>query len=382
MRKNILVINSYSKDISPLFDLLEAMSGDFKFRLLSSNLNNALRNQFNTKLWKTGYYLGWFSFNNWLTNTFFVLFYPFFIASYFIIFFAFNYKFKLNTIICISLIDKFIFSIPANLFKCKVIWLELPDEEALFESRIAQIIYKVNLRFCDKVLVFNDLTMAKLMVIGARKEGVVKISTGFEVQKYQHQDDLFNGMVARVRKNGQRYFTIGVIADLVDSGYIKILFQAVSRCLEVIPNIQVVIIGDGEDKKTLSWLAKTMKLDNLVWFVGRQLKLRKWIDNFDCFILTTTIPTIVDLSTIYAVMYGSVPIIAQRHVGLENLMVSTEGILNTLIDISNHEMLAKKIIEIEQDAIMRSKVGELEKQHILKDHNFEQQVLKIRDIIK
>ena len=54
--------------------------------------------------------------------------------------------------------------------------------------------------------------------------------------------------------------------------------------MPVIPNIQLIIIGEGEERKNLSWLAKKMEIDNLVWLVGEQEQLKKWLDSFDVFL--------------------------------------------------------------------------------------------------
>ncbi|MCX6800479.1 MAG: glycosyltransferase [Candidatus Falkowbacteria bacterium] len=382
MKRKIIVINSCKEDLSPIYKMFEGLDEWIEFELLNSCFNSRFKSQFKEKGWPTNFFLGWFFLeSNWSLIPF-LLVYPVYLISYFFYFGYLIISKKSQAVICISKIDKLTATIVARIFGQKVIWIELPNERRIFESKILKFLYKLNVKFCHKIIVVSDYTRDKLNVSGVSLRKILKISPGLSIENYQHQDDIFNNIALKNRKiKGHRYYTLGVITELNGEINIKILFQAISRCLETIPNIQLIIIGDGKEKKNLMWLAKTMKLETLIWFVGKQVNLGKWINSFDCFVVPNEIPTIIDYNTIISVMYGGVPIIAQRHVGLEGLIVNLENKLNTLTDINNCDSLNKKIIEVEQDIEARQKIGGLQKEKVKNELMLDTQILSLKEIL-
>ena len=381
MLKKVLVINSSRELLSPLFGMFGMLRGEFCFVLLNSWFGGSLKSLFIKHRLKVVGYPGWFLVEGLAVNLFLLVMYPLLVLFYSFFGIFLKVKNKFRVVVMVGFVDKVFFSLIFKVMRCRVVWIELPNDQTIYKSKIARFIYFLNKRFVDEVVVFSSFTRDRLVVAGVKKDRMRLLSCGFDVNKFQHQDDLFNNIVEVNRRAGRRYFTVGVIAELVETENIKILFQAIAKCVEVIPNIQLVVIGDGPDKKSLSWLTKTMKLENLVWFVGRQMNLGKWIDNLDCFVVTSVLPSLVDFSTVYSVMYGGKVIIAQRHVGLDDVVVCLENRLSTLVDIGNHEVLAKKIVEVEQRSVAGNKIGELQKVRVLDRFMFDDQVAKLKQIL-
>ena len=380
MKKSVLVVSSARENLSSLFEFFLAISGEVDFRLLSSVRAGDLVGNFKENGFRVGYYIGWFSVEKRVLDVFFLIMYPFYLVIYFFYCIFYVFRNKVDVVVCVGLVDKVVFSLIFKLFKCRLVWIELPGDEVVFNSKIAKTLYKLNRGLVNRHIVFSNYSKERLKIVGVKEEKLEILLPGFRAGKLQEQDDLFKNIVSN-RRMGRRYFTVGVITDLVETENVKILFQAIEKCKEVIPNIQLIVIGDGLEKKALGWLAKTMKLESMIWFVGRQVKLRKWIDNFDCFVVTNIKPNLVDFSTIFAVMYSGVPVVAQRHVGLEDFLAQGDDKMNTLIDVNNLEVLYKKIIEIEQDAILRQKIGEMLREKVVSKYMFDGQVEKFRIII-
>ncbi len=382
MKKNVLIINSNFREVASFFDILKNFEGNYKYFALTSSFRNDIKKIYNNKNIKLYYYLGWLSFDNWIASLFFLAFYSFLIIIYFFYSIIIALVIGVKTVVCVSLIDKVLFSIPFRVIGKKVIWFELPNEKEYQFNLVIKVLCKVNAKFSNNIIVLSDYAKEKLKIIGIKKEKIIKVYPALNTLNDIHQDSLFNNMAAKEREgNTRRYFTLGLITDLNKENNLKVFLEAVKQCLDVIPNLQVIIIGDGKEKNNLDWMTKTMAIDNIVWFVGRQVRLYRWIRNFDCFVSVHFLPSLSDLNILLRVIHAKVPVIAQRHVGLEELTVSLDNRLNTLIDIDNVSMLTKKIIEIEQKAVARQKIAELQKEKVVREFTLERQFNKFKEIL-
>ena len=163
-------------------------------------------------------------------------------------------------------------------------------------------------------------------------------------------------MAGAGRDNHRRkYFTVGVITALNQKQKIETIFQAVKISAPMIPNIQLIIIGEGEERKMLTWLAKKMEIENLVWLVGEQEQLKKWLDSFNVFLAAGSILTLDDYGNIIEAMAAGLPILAPRNIGLEDLVI--ENKTGALHEADNSEMLARQIIKLHQDKKLRQYLG-------------------------
>ncbi|MBL7058699.1 glycosyltransferase family 4 protein [Patescibacteria group bacterium] len=380
MKKNVLIINSSDEDIYPLFETLRALNDDFLFSGIASYFNANSRSCFVMTGKKYSYFVGWFVFSNLASSIVFLTIYPLYFLVYSLYLMVLTYVRKIDVVVCISLFEKIVFSIPARLLGLRLIWIELPGEDILLEGRIIRSIFKINSKFCHKVLTYSDYSKEKLKIVGVDSGKILRLLPSIDIKEEAHQDNLFNNMAMKERGGSlRRFFTVGVIENLNNDSNIGILFQAVKKCIEVIPNLQVIVIGEGDEKNNLVWMAKTMKLENVIWFVGKQVRLHKWINNFDSYVCVKNFPTLVDLTIALKVMYARVPIIAQRHVGFEEQIVDLKGRLSTLVDIDNIDVVAKKIVEIEQKVVARDKIGQLQREKVLKEFTIDKQIAKLRE---
>ncbi|NTU99141.1 glycosyltransferase family 4 protein [Candidatus Falkowbacteria bacterium] len=165
---------------------------------------------------------------------------------------------------------------------------------------------------------------------------------------------MFHNLADSTHAN-KKFFTIGTVTNLNEHQKIESLFQAIKKCLSIIPNIQLVIVGDGKEKKNLLWLAKKMEIDNLVWLVGKQQHLRKWIDNFDIYITSDDKLTLSELIITLNAMAAEKPTIGNANSGLEDIIY--EGKTGYLVDLNDSEAVADKILLLHQDKDLRRTLG-------------------------
>ncbi len=295
-------------------------------------------------------------------------------------FFLLNLKLKrqINSIICLNLNEKIIITPLARLLGLKIVWLENPDSNYRQINKILIWLYRINFNLA-KVAVFNNYGKLQLKNLGCRDAKISLIPPA--VKFFPYQENIFNKLAASSQANFHRkYFTVGAVIALNQKQKIEAIFQAIKISLPVIPNIQLIIIGDGDERKNLSWLAKKMGIENLVWLVGEQEQLKKWLDSFDIFLACGHNLKLDDYSNILEAMAAGLPVLAPRHIGLEDLVI--ENKTGALIDPDNSEMLARQIIKLHQDKKLRQYLGRNGQERVKQLFTMEKMVEKLEEILK
>ncbi|MBI4812345.1 glycosyltransferase family 4 protein [Candidatus Falkowbacteria bacterium] len=345
MPKNILVINSSSDKNYPPTTLFE-------------------------ELGRKNYYLHFWAKKSLLTLLFYAL-----------RLFYYKRKKRIDVIICCDWKEKIVLTIAAKLLGLKIIWLENPAYAARGYNALGRPLlwlYKFNSRWA-KIITFNGLARKQLQEIGIKEDQIKIIQPGVKLSQREHQDNIFSGLARADVKFRRKFFTLGAITELDKKEGVETLLRAVEICSAVIPNIQLIVVGDGKERKNLVWLAKKMGIDSISWFVGEQNHLKKWLDNFDVFILTGASPAMIDFDNILKAMNEGLPAIGPRGTGLENVVY--ENKTGVLIENGNSEMLARQIIKLYQDKRLRLKMGELAKERVKKYFTLERQLEEFEKIL-
>ena len=368
--KNILIINSLSENLDYIFSVFK----ELKYKghepyLMSASKEEKLYLKFKeNNLNSKQIYLG-------PNNIILFALFPFFFFYYIIYLFFLKKSKKINTIFLLGNREKIIFTFLSKMLRLKVFWIRLPGKLCV---RKKSVLYRLNLKFVDTIIAFNEFSKDQLMALGTPEDKIKIVHLGIKLDENQIQDNIFNTIAKEEQvKRGCKFFTIGVITELNSEQNIKSLFSAAEQCLKVVPNIQVIVVGDGAERKNFTWMAKTMNLDNLIWFVGHQVNFKKWLHGFDALIVTNSFPKLSDFGVTLNAMQAGIPVIAQRHVGLEEMLGDVHKKLKTLIDIKNSDLIARKIIELNQSVAARTRLGKLSKIKVLEEFRIEITINKI-----
>ena len=286
-------------------------------------------------------------------------------------------KYKINSLVCLDWHDKIILSPIANLLKIKTTWIELPHMDLKKAKKILLPFYKINSKK-SRIITFSDLAKQQLIKLGVEEDKIRLIMPAAKLDR-RKQNHAQSGLTQNEAQFNKKFFVVGTFSDLNKDQNIETLFQAVKICTEIIPNIQLIIVGEGEERKNLGWLAKKMGIDSLVWMVGEQGQTRKWLDNFDVFVVSKKFFRLPDLEIILKGMAAGLPVIGPADSGLEDIVENNRN--GYLVDAGNSELFARQIMKLGQDERLRLKLGQIAKEKAEELFTLEKQIKSIEEII-
>lgn len=83
------------------------------------------------------------------------------------------------------------------------------------------------------------------------------------------------------KKTEHQSFVIGVIADLEPGSGVETVIQSLHRNRELLPQVMIILVGDGSEKKRIQWLVDHLHLRQRIQFVTSQKNYAGFLENFD-----------------------------------------------------------------------------------------------------
>ena len=367
----ILVANSFKNKNKPIRSLLKACEPAFDFLIRASD-------DFFVKSFTNGKraYFGPAT-DSWTEPLFFlfaIISWPFF---FFWLFFL-KINAKIGTLICVNTNEKLLLTLWARLLGLKVIWLELPEKK--YKSIFPSTWFLCLFSRLAKMAFFTSLSMEERIKSGFCKKNQNYLSSGPDLE-YALQENLFSELAVsdkpyRFFKN----FAIGTVVDFSDRGHFETLLRAIKNCSNIIPNIQLVIIGASAERRNLNWLSKKLGIEKKVWFVGEQENLIKWFDSFDLYFSLSANPNLFDLETMLLAMSRGVPAAVFKHGSFRDFI--SDGDSGFVAEAGNAESLASKLIDIEPNKNLLKKVGSTGQASVLQIFNRRHQAEELIKMIK
>ena len=135
---------------------------------------------------------------------------------------------------------------------------------------------------------------------------------------------------------------IGIIARLSDVKGIDVLLKAMPVVIQAIPNIQLIIAGEGPEKEKLQQIVQDLSLHAFVRFESTVNHTRDLLAAFDVFVMPSLMEGL-GLSVIEAQATG-IPVIASNVGGLPELVEDSKT--GYLVPVGDSQVLAQRIIEM------------------------------------
>jgi len=356
MSKKILLINT-GQNIPEIFNIIKELNSDFlKLSLLACDkhlLKIGRKNNWPTKKILCPRHL-----DKKINLNLFFLFLPVYLLLFLPLMAILKWRDRCSLVVCFNDFEKIIFTPLARLLKIKVLWFIFPETDC---NKINRVLFKLlHIAANDVGLITPAYSVKQKLLVAGFKNDITVIPLAANLNLYRHQDNIFSKIASTDNHWSQRkYFTIGTIVDLDDKKNIETLLNTTTKITDVISFPQIIIIGEGKERKNLTWLAKKLDVENFVWFVGEQTNLKKWLDTFDLFVVTASELKLKDLNIIIRAMSAGLPIIGPNNIGLEEIISGNEK--EILLNPEDSEELAQTIIKIQQRKDWRSLIGEKNK---------------------
>jgi glycosyltransferase involved in cell wall biosynthesis len=310
---------------------------------------------------------------------FFIAFSPLLFLIFFLLLVFYKYNKKTSSVICLGWNEKIIITPLARILKMKIIWIEDCYIDYKELNKFIFWLYKIIFRSA-KIIVYGSYNKVRLEKLLTGNKEIFVVNPGIKLNQCEHQGDIFSQMAQEGGRGfRKKFFTVGTVIDLDKEQKVEALFQAVKKCSTIASNIQLVVVGDGEERKNLSWISKKIEIDSFVWFVGEQNHLKKWIDSFDLYIVAKEKLTLNDIKVILKAMAAGLPVIGPSGSILESII--EENKTGCLLELDNSEMLSRQIIKLYRDKRLKLMLGQYGRDAIKEEFNLEKMVSEVEKII-
>ncbi|MDP2642847.1 MAG: glycosyltransferase family 4 protein [Candidatus Peregrinibacteria bacterium] len=191
------------------------------------------------------------------------------------------------------------------------------------------------------------------------KEKIEVIQNGIDTDWWQSQvlrfaeNDRHEIKTEVFRANEDTLIIISV-AELHERKGLKYLIKAVSEVKEKYPNIKLVIVGEGPNRKNLENLIEDLKLEDHVILLGRRKEIPKLLKSSNIFVLPSRREAfgLVNLEA----MITPLPVIASAVGGIPEIIKNGET--GILVKAEDEKELAKALETLISDSPLREKMAE------------------------
>jgi len=180
-------------------------------------------------------------------------------------------------------------------------------------------------------------------------------------------------------KLGKADFVVLTVCRLVPEKGVQTLIRAASRLRDV-PELKVVVVGDGPYRAALEELVKNLGLEVVVrfdgWVHGRQVGL--YYSSADCFVLASYEESF-GIVLLEALMYG-LPVIASDTWGAREIL--GEKLPDFLYPVGDEVTLAEKIRRVYLDKEVKEMFGRMGRELVLERFNPESVYRRLEDVYR
>lgn len=213
-------------------------------------------------------------------------------------------------------------------------------------GRFTRITSKPILRNADAVLALTEDMRQKMKRIVDRE--IFVVPNGINLEQFN------DGSSTIVKEDNVK--TILFVGRLHPVKGVQYLIRAMENVLEEIPDVKLVLVGDGEDRARLETLSVQLGIQKSVQFVGivPHEKVHTFMQQADIFVL----PSLSEgfPGVILEAMACGLPVVATRVGGV--VYIVKDGSNGYLIDTMNQKQIAKVLLKLLQDKRLRKEMSD------------------------
>lgn len=230
-------------------------------------------------------------------------------------------------------------------------------------------------RRADRVVMVSNALQRDLRVRLAGLKGHV-VHNGIPVSS----SELETGIPVRpdIKDFCEKDFIIGTICRLTPEKGIEILIQSVANVIHRNPNVSMVIIGDGRERRRLERLCDTKGIRAKVLFTGYISDASSYLPIFDIFVISSFTEGL-PIGLLEAMRAGR-PVIATNVGGIPEAL--NNGECGILVDSGNDDELTEAILRLYSSEDLRKTFGDAGKKRFEEQFSLKKMEPRYREIYK
>ena len=204
-------------------------------------------------------------------------------------------------------------------------------------------------RYVDRFVTVSEVLKKTLIDQHKIPEGkVVKIYNGIEIEEYRPNGKEVRSQKSEVRREfglAKNVPVIGAIGRMVWQKGFEYLIESIPEIIETIPQLKILIVGDGPLRERLEGLAESLKVKERIIFTGFRNDIREIFSAVDLLV----IPSLLEgfpMVTLEAMAMAK-PIIATNIDGIAEQI--TDGVNGVLVPPKDPSALAKAVVRVLND---------------------------------
>ncbi len=211
---------------------------------------------------------------------------------------------------------------------------------------------KIAAFFVDKIICvseFDKISALNLHIANHKK--FVTIHNGIDLKKINFigQPEALKLLRNKVESLEEKDFIILTIANLYKNKGLDFLVKSAKTIVEKIPNVKFLIIGEGEERKRLSFLINKLKLKDNFFLLSTLPQASRYLLAADLFVLSSLKEGFP--YTLLEALAAGLPIVATRVGGIVEIVEERENGL--LVAPADQQALAKAILDLLEDEKLR-----------------------------
>ena len=138
------------------------------------------------------------------------------------------------------------------------------------------------MRFANKVVPLSPALMEDVKAFGVKPPKLEYIQNGVDLSEVEHARDHFP-------TRPKEKFRVGFIGQMISRKNIKDLLDVFANLHAQRPNVELVMLGDGDERKQLEEYANTLSCAQDIHFLGYRDDRLAYLKSFDIFAMTSTL---------------------------------------------------------------------------------------------
>jgi len=249
------------------------------------------------------------------------------------------YRFRgARMLVCLSLTDKLLATVPARLLGMRVVWMEhLVAGRSLTQNPFRRL-YAALSRMATVVTV-SEAAAGSLVAVGIPRERIRIIPPGVPAR------------AETARPTGAPL--IGAISRLSREKNVALLLRAFAHVAKEVPEAKLGVYGDGPEREELAALAETLGIGAKTTFFGHVPEAGSRCGEFDVLAVPSSRESF-GLAALEAMACGT-PIVATKVGGLPELIL--DGETGMLVPPEDERAMADALLKILRDRDLAARLG-------------------------